>query len=301
MLDRKEEEGFNLDFKRMDVSGEPSESDKKNLRESISGFANAAGGIILWGVESKSTDKKGDRSRFQKLVPVEDGERAAVRFHELTGVATQPPVSGVLHRSIRVDGGFVVKSLVPASDGGPHRTNEMNGQYFRRDADAFRAMQHHEIADMFGRRSRPKLDLVRSPISPVGARSSNYNLGTTIQFVVSIRNEGRGLARHIHLVLKTHVGSFSTAWYGLDGNGKTNLQRRPTDDSSRSVMFAGGTDDVIHPSSALDVTHIGAVPDIAAGDIPVSIEYLLYAEGVNPVNGWIVVTKQDIEGTLRTT
>lgn len=46
---RRDEESLQLEFKRMTVSGEPSDADKANLRRAISGFANAAGGIVLLG------------------------------------------------------------------------------------------------------------------------------------------------------------------------------------------------------------------------------------------------------------
>lgn len=280
MKDRREEESFNLDFKRMDRSGEPSDADKRNLRESISGFANSAGGIILWGVESKSSEDKRDRSRFHSLVPVSDGGRAAVRFHELTATATQPPVSGVVHKPIPVDGGFVVKTFVPASDGGPHRTNEEKGQYFRRDADAFRPMQHHEIADMFGRRARPRLELYHSPLR---RPRWQYRTGVVAEVIIGIQNVGRGIARFPRLVFERRCADPSR--YGLDGNMNTNLHRDAAPPGSPTVAFTGGANDVIHPGQQLDITMIGLLPLSDSPSQRCTIAYSLFANSATPVTG----------------
>lgn len=280
MKERREEESFNLDFKRMDPSGEPLDADKRNLRESISGFANSAGGIILWGVESKSPEDRRDRSRFHSLVPVRDGDRAAVRFHELTATATTPPVNGVVHRPIPVDGGFVVKTFVPASDGGPHRTNEERGQYFRRDADAFRPMQHHEIADMFGRRARPRLELYHTPLC---RPNGQYRTGVVAEIIIGIQNVGRGIARFPRLVFERRCADPHR--YGLDGNGNTNLHRDAAPPGSLTVAFTGGSNDVVHPGQKLEITKIGLLPKPDSPSQLCTIDYWLFAEGSTPVIG----------------
>lgn len=290
MDDRCEEESLNLDFKRMDPSGEPSGDDKKNLREAISGYANAAGGIILWGVESKAPEDRRDRSRFHGLVPVKDGDRAVVRFHELTPTATQPPVSGVVHKAIPVEGGFVVKTFVPASEGGPHRTNEEKGQYFRRDADAFRPMQHHEIADMFGRRARPRLELFRSPLHrPRG----QYRAGCLAEIIVGITNVGRGIARFPRLVLTPEGGCADTHRWGLNGNGGTGLPQDVVRERSPVIAFTGGADNIIHPGQTLEITKIGLLPIPGAPLNRCTIAYTIHAEGASAVSDSLNFTELD--------
>lgn len=268
MRDRHEEESFNLDFKRMNPSGEPNDDDKRNLGKAISGYANSAGGIILWGVESKSGDDRRDRSRFQSIVPVQDGNRAVVRFHELTATATQPPVSGVIHNAIPFECGFVVKTFVPASDGGPHRTNEEKGQYFRRDADAFRAMQHHEIADMFGRRARPLLKLI--------CNSSASRGGT----IIALHNEGRGIARFPCLVLRPRNGHLSPAPSHLHSTNRypmLSASRHPDDGRFEFVH----NDDIIHPGMQLEVCLLPSVEE----QVFHRIDYTIYSENMVPVEG----------------
>ncbi len=290
MKDRREEESLNLDFKRMDPSGEPTADDKKNLREAISGYANAAGGIILWGVESKAPEDRRDRSRFQSLIPLTDGDRAVVRFQELTATATQPPVSGVVHKAIAVAGGFVVKTFVPASDGGPHRTNEEKGQYFRRYADAFRPMQHHEIADMFGRRAQPRLELVTAGMQFNQFFGPGRPRVTTI--LVGLRNTGRAVARFPKLVIVPTEGTVEPWEYGIDGNGRTGLPRSPRSPGSNDYHFVGSANEVIHPESTLEVSKFGLEPSPGGG---VSFEYKIYADVMRFVEGTQKFSADDLK------
>lgn len=289
MQERHEEESFNLDFKRINPTGELSDDDKGNLRKAISGFANSAGGIILWGVDTKKAEpkKKGepeDRSRFQSLVPIANGDRVAIRFHELTATATQPAVSGVVHREIKVDGGFIIKTFVPASDGGPHRTNETNGQYYRRDADAFRAMQHHEIADMFGRRARPQLEFYTSRLT-----RPRRDIGRPYQalVVVGIRNIGRGLARFPKLVVHAARGCAAPDELGLNENYHINLQRITQRQGLETYTFVGGDGDVIHSGDTLEITKFKLYRYMESETIPCLIHYAMFAEGMPPVRGSI--------------
>ena len=62
-------------------------------------------------------------------------------------------------------------------------------RYYKRSGDSFLKMEHFEVADMFGRRQRPDLQVVVG--QPDVAR-----------VMVSIRNNGRGMARAPYLGLR---------------------------------------------------------------------------------------------------
>jgi hypothetical protein len=275
MQSRREEESSTLEFKRCCREGSLSQDDVTNLKRAISGFANAAGGIVLWGVESKADDGRKDRSRFQRIAPIPDGEGVQIRLHELTATATQPPVSGVIHRAIQVDGGYVVKTFVPASDGGPHRTNEDRGQYFRRDADAFRAMQHYEIADMFGRRARPLLELFWQ-----GRHDATLPDPHDGVWLIGLRNVGRGVARFPCLTLANDPTLEPLYHCGLDGMQSTGVPIRPAATGVvRSLVFAGGVNDVIHPNQEMQITRVY----LKRGCGVVRVRFSIFAEGMRCV------------------
>lgn len=280
MQARREEEGQRLDFKRGSKDGEPSKDDLANLRKAVSGFANAEGGIVLWGVDSKREGDRSDRNCFARFEPIADGAKFVARLQEVTGDATSPPVSGVVHKPIPVEGGFVVKTLVPASDGGPHQ-DARELVYWRRHADRFRAMRDFEIRDMFGRRARPRLELwwQRAAHDP---RLRVPPLTVQHAWVIGLQNVGRGIARFPALGMRVRPGFDAMGIYDLDATGASGLPRkRVAETGIQTVLFAGGGNDVIHPGQTLHVTRIG----LNDGAVCCCVKFEVFAEHMETVEG----------------
>jgi predicted HTH transcriptional regulator len=53
----RKEETLDLDFKVISNPELKSRDDKRNLARAISGFANASGGLIVWGVNARKNDE----------------------------------------------------------------------------------------------------------------------------------------------------------------------------------------------------------------------------------------------------
>src|SRR5947208_1542701 len=86
-------------------------------------------------------------------------------------------------------------------------------------------MEVFDIADMFGRRRRPMLVLiwrVSLEQSPDDQRVFKWSL------ILGLSNEGRALARYPMLDLVCPLEAAPDTRYGLDGNGREGLSRRPT-------------------------------------------------------------------------
>ena len=65
IVDRQSEELF-LDFKRSADDGRGNrlhDNDRTNLAKAISGFGNSEGGVIVWGVDCRNQDNRGDVAR----------------------------------------------------------------------------------------------------------------------------------------------------------------------------------------------------------------------------------------------
>lgn len=93
----RKEEHLQLDFKTVNDSS-IDKDDRKNLAKYISGFANSAGGIIVWGIDARR-DSHGidcaiDAPQINQL-----GQFVA-RLNELSGQSTSPVVDGVRHKAI---------------------------------------------------------------------------------------------------------------------------------------------------------------------------------------------------------
>jgi hypothetical protein len=241
----QQEENLHLDFKEADPR--LSRDDRQNLAKAISGFANADGGLIVWGVQARPNDKGEDcASERKEIQPV---SLLMSKLNQHTGDAATPIVDGVRHKKIETDDdrGFAI-TLVPASDAGPHMAKLGQDRYFKRSGSQFRKMEHFEIADMFGRRKRPVLSLKwRAQFE------SEFPAGDQ-QFIVvlAMLNSGRGSANapFLHVCLEPP--------YALSHrfDGSESLPRLASGMATPGVSFGGKADIIIHPGMSLDVATV---------------------------------------------
>jgi hypothetical protein len=149
-------------------------------------------------------------------------------------------------------------------------------------------MQHHEVADMFGRRVRPRLSIYHSQLrKPRGS----YPAGALAECIVGIRNNGRGIARFPRLVLEPVNRCAAEAPYGLDGNGHNNLRRETW--HTGAMVYSGGANDVVHPESVLEVTRLG-ISFVEIDPVQAQIAYTIFAEGVPPVRDILVLGQAEL-------
>lgn len=286
-------EDLHLDFKTLRNSSFDRD-DRRNLATAMSGFANSDGGVIVWGVDARKSEDGIDCAEAERLIP--SVHMTLSRLQTLTGEAASPVPDGVEHRVAPAEGeaDFIV-SLVPPSDAGPHMAKLGEDRYYKRSGDSFRRMEHFDLEDMFGRRKRPVLEL-NHRLMPYGSRSGSPRTVHLIVAVVGIANRGRGVARFPNLELRIHP-PHRVAPTGLDGQRHTGLPElaRPGPPGVHHI-FAGGVDDVIHIGSVREVTLIGPleVSEGATSTLDVTIEYLIAAEGVQPVEGRHVIPASEI-------
>jgi len=53
MINRRQEEHLQLEFKTTKGPGMTSPDDRRNFAKALSGFANSSGGILIWGIVAK--------------------------------------------------------------------------------------------------------------------------------------------------------------------------------------------------------------------------------------------------------
>jgi hypothetical protein len=275
-VEEQQEENLHLDFKLVNDARLSKPDDRKTLAKAVSGFANADGGIIVWGVHAK--ENKDDIDCASRLVPISPLSALIPKLNEHSGSAVNPIVDGVLHRAFPDvgDSGFAA-TLVPASDGGPHMAKNGEDRYFKRTGDRFAKTEHFEIQDMFGRRKRPQLHLRCTVLE----RSPNPS---EKKIRVSIENRGRVSAVVPYLVIKVHR-PHKVDQYGLDGNGAVGLERlmRTGDDWQ---YFGGTMDTVIYQGVTRPVTL--AVAD-TTNESDLNLEFQLAAEGVQTITGTLQI------------
>ena len=119
-------------------------------------------------------------------------------------------------------------------------------------------MEYFQIADMFGKRPQPRLELYLEPTGevvtpPFGGHRNRF-------FWLGISNSGLGIAKFPSIRFKVASG-LRTYQFGLDGNGNCGLPQRPSD--GEWITFRGGVDDVIYPESILKITKLLKDPSTA--------------------------------------
>ncbi len=229
-LAKDDVEAQHLDFKEVPSGTQGDKFLKETVATALSGYANAEGGILVFGVRDKPRGPK----------PIEDLRSRLEKTVRFLSEQVSFAVPGADAKSIASDQGddlgYLVL-LVPASDLGPHMAND--GCYYRRAGESFLRMRHREVADMFGRRPHPDLQLVvRLEASRRGQSG-----------VVMLRNRGRGLARFP--LLSVTIRSSSDIRFLRGGSPASGPQfGLPVEhNQDRFMEFRGGVNDVIHPGA----------------------------------------------------
>jgi hypothetical protein len=194
----RKSEDLHLEFKQKADSrtGAVDDTDAEGFSQALSSFANADGGVLVFGVETK---KVHEVDRAVKLKPFAEAQRFRARLLDSVSTTTQPVVPGVRIEVIEgADGGYV-KCLMPASDLTPHRAMRCGGKYWRRTSVGNLEMEHYELADAFGRRLRPVLR-VGIKLVPIEDPNPQEKL------VFTLLNEGRGAGKARWIRLRSGRG-----------------------------------------------------------------------------------------------
>lgn len=245
-IGRREQETLHLDFKTV-----PAGLDRKLLARTMSGFGNADGGVLVWGIDARRQPDGSDVA--SELRPI---DAVAPFLSELTRYAAEavnPAIEGVGHRVLQrsnCEPGFIA-TLIPRSDGGPFMAKFGEDRYFKRSGTQTLRMEHYEVADMFGRRRRPQLRLEAQLVrgSDTMARGERT---VDVSADIGLWNYGRAIAVAPLVLLKplppaaVNPGSAVT-------NGFTRLElARP--DGWHALGAHTGV--VIHPATGLRVASV---------------------------------------------
>ena len=243
------EENLQLDFKEINNPDLTHKDDKKNFARALSGFANSSGGIIVWGVKANKNKEGIDCAQDKALI--QNVPLFISRLNEFTGIAVNPIIDGVLHKSIIENNikGFVI-TYIPESDSGPHMAKFSEDRYYKRSGDSLYKMEHFDIEDMFGRRKKPSLEMI-SEVTKLSTSRSEPG----IIIMIKLFNNGRGTAKAPFLEIEKPINS-KWSEYGYDGNGSTGLNGILYYPTAPIVSFGSDGTTVIHPGISLTISKL---------------------------------------------
>lgn len=236
-------------------SGRLEKDDRRKFATALSGFANADGGVLLWGITGRRDAEGHDRAT--SITPVARLSHFVAELEGLTSELVSPVVPRVQHLMIvepGQDDRGVVMSLIPASDATPHMAiGPGQHTYFKRSGSSFRPLEHYEVADLFGRRPHPKLELSCTwTLRFSSGQRDTRNVYITAALFVS--NTGRGLARFVALSLKEPQGGRLRNLPGIQPADSP--FRRLTPPRDWWQRFAFSSDDALYPG---DTVELGSV------------------------------------------
>ncbi|WP_334033692.1 ATP-binding protein [Burkholderia gladioli] len=139
-------ESESLEFKQ-ELPRTKTPEDKAEFVKDVVGMANAAGGIILYGVAEV-------KSSASKILPIttEPFDHAARRLQETLTSNVEPKELMVRFREIKVDCGYVLELNIPRSFAGPHRVlmqGQVRSLFHVRNNTQVREFTHRELKDAF--------------------------------------------------------------------------------------------------------------------------------------------------------
>lgn len=293
------QEDLYLEFK---TAKSPLESDdKKNLAAGVSGFANSEGGLLVWGV-SAGKDQEGVDAA-QGLRPIHGLRRFASNLTELVTRLVVPAVPGVeqhiiLDPEAGKDAGYAV-TYVPKAEGLPHMAMAQGQQrYHYRAGDSFMIMEHFMLADRFGRRPQPRLEL--------SYRWEHH--GDKTYLVLGITNTGRGIALYPALHVEERASEGVQVFplderFGIPGDprgfGLLERARTTLRPSTAWRMYAGGPGDAIHPGTTLEVVKaLGWVmprdPHANVDWKDISFRYSLHCDGFSLTEATMTIVATEV-------
>jgi hypothetical protein len=289
----KQEENLFLDFKTTTTADFTNKDDKKTFARALSGFANASGGLIIWGIDARKNAEGIDCAN--KKIEIDKPSLFISRLNQLTGELVDPVVDGVMHKKIPVsdERGFAV-TLIPPSDAGPHMAKGGEDRYYKRSGDSFYKMEHFDIEDMFGRRKKPKLNLHKR-VELSSTSSSEGGFICSLLILLGIENIGRAPAKSPFFAVNIK-SRHKIHRHGIDGNGHFGLQRLTGSLRSAEEKYGASADKVIHAGTLLDVTAIGI--NVNLSNTPtvedVILDYKIAAEDIRLVEGESTITSQEL-------
>lgn len=247
LMDRRQQEHVELDFKRKSDPSHPNlnDDDRRTLGEALSGFSNSAGGTLIWGVDARKIDGVDCAA---ELMPISNIEAFRSNVQSLIGQYLMPRHEGVrtgIVNSVSDPSRGYLLVDVDRSERRPHRS-EAKGKkgYFKRAGDSFFEMEHYDIEDAFKRIHVPELQFRYK------LRVSTNGYGVT-NGVLSLRlhNQSAKSARYPYLHLK-EVGAGARLDRALPYNGYEIHQDWPW------IRCNGGANAMVHPETSSAIIQI---------------------------------------------
>jgi hypothetical protein len=191
-----------------------------------------------------------------------------------------PRIDGLRMIPIRNDAGGIIFLIdIPQSENPPHMASD--NRYYKRLNFRRVPMEHYEVADLFGKRRKPLLTLIPE------IEGINIKEGVSwFKMRFYLANIGKAIARYI-----SFTASFFNAEILVEEGYFNRLDKLRGVPSIQYNLALG----VLHPNP-LARANIGVISfSIKDRTKPIEIVYDLEAEDMSPIEGYLMLSSQDLE------
>lgn len=209
-IDNQVEESINLDYKAADAL-QKTDGKKKEVSKDVSAMANAAGGVIVYGLKEYGDQTK--KHLAEKIDPLNRQVISKEWLEQVINSNIQPKIEGIIITPVTVNeaaGSVVYIVEVPQSNTAHQAADK---KYYKRYNFESVAMEDYEIRDIMSRLKHPVISLkltVQKKIVKEGGGNNYFHIIDTTPtketlrnyLKISLLNEGRVYANFVNYYLE---------------------------------------------------------------------------------------------------
>lgn len=195
------EENISLDYKAADAL-QNTDGKKKEIAKDVSAMANAAGGVIIYGIKEFDTADK--KHLPEKITPVNRQNFSKEQLEQLINNNISPKIEGLIIHPIQLLNPDEVVYVIEIPQSDTAHQNTKDQRYYRRYNFESVPMLDYEIRDIMNRLKHPDITLdfeilseivITKPVVPIGRYEEEETVNTLKIF---LRNQGKIFANYVN-------------------------------------------------------------------------------------------------------
>ena len=150
------EENISLDYKAAEAL-QNTDGKKKEIAKDVSAMANAAGGVIIYGI--KEFDEKEKSHLPERITPITRTSFTKEQLEQIINSNISPKIQGIIIHSISLENPDEVIYVVEIPQSSTAHQNTRDKIYYKRHNFLSEAMLDYEIRDIMNRLQHPNIEM----------------------------------------------------------------------------------------------------------------------------------------------
>ena len=233
-IDNQVEERIDLEYKRASSLGR-SDGIKREIVKDVSAMANAAGGIIVYGIAEYSDEPR--KHLPEKLDPIKRSDYSREWLDQIIA-SIRPKIDNLKITPVPLDSGSDDTAYVVEIPQGATAHQGLDGKYYKRLNFTTDFMLDHEIRDVMARAIHPALTLnFKIRIESWTTSGGNFPFQQNEEkksypkpfFEIEVHNSSQKLAQYVTCWIKVPTGCFDDLPHNCEKHSGTTTDLKPCD------------------------------------------------------------------------